>query len=721
MKYELITRRGQLADIARRIVDKPDAFLAFDTETHGPTTDWVKIKSKRYVWELTAHLTGFSFAFEDTAYYIPIAHRGANYPEDDFRKFLRWFFALPNRIWGHNLDYDFRIIRNFMGEYLIPKRYGDTMVLCWLLGKAFVKFQGGKPIEFYGLKDLTKNHFQHDMLHYEDLMVGMDVMVDGPSSESIATQQLEFLLEMRKHKPELFPGLPPGKREAQRLAKLEKTLIKTRTYREAQMNDLTGEYVCQYGCEDAYWTLQLAVRFWPGILDMRYQKTFDDVEMKRLMVLRRIHDNGMPVSLEVANDIREQCRAICEPLEREFFDRTGVNIRSGAQLAELFYRGIPRDDIEYTKSGVPATDQDNLSRLKNKTPGKKNLHELIDIKIKHATYFKVGSTYTDSLVKQLPFSPDGRIHPRLNMTRARTGRLSSSDPNAQNLPGASEGMPNVRDIVCAPKGYVIANKDYGQIEIVVLAHLSKDAALTDIVLSGKSMHDVTAEALGITRKEAKTVNFLKNYGGGSKKLAIGLNVPLEKDGDYARAPQYIQNYCDKYDELYSGVTQFRDDMSAFAYKHGYIETVFGRRRMMPEVRSLTDEVKALSKKIYRGIEERKSGRWCEQDERILGDMIARKKKITLELYHAQRVCSNTPIQGTAAGIVDRAMIAVDAYLEGTGGQMIMQVHDELVFLLPEEKAEKMLDDIGKIMEDACRLSLPVKTDGKIGSRWGDCK
>lgn len=1076
MNYKLITSKTELREIFKYIKSRPDMFVAFDTETYGPLTEWVKQKSARFVWDMTAKLAGFSFAFEDKSFYVPVAHTDTNYDNEDLKRFLRAFFALPNRVWGHNLDYDFRSVRNFVGEYLIPEKFGDTMVLTWIVGAPFVRHKKEGPIEFYGLKDLVSHHFGHKMQTYDEAIGDTRVLDSGPSDEEVEHAARGALAAFRASRQLslISDDAPPTKREQQKMERARKEARRLRKFREPQMNDLPATQVCKYACEDAYWTLQLATRFWGRLRDMGYAEQWDTLEMPRVVTLRRMHDNGFPVSKNGAKIIKEQCAAVYEPLAEEFRTLSGAIIDSPQQVAEALFnrlKVVPTEDARRTKTGALAVDYDAMQWVKNHPEATALGKKLAEIKIRHALYKKIGSTYTDSLTAQLPYSPDGLVHPRFKIVGTRTGRLSCSDPNAQNFPRPSPDLPDVRALVEAPPGHVLFAVDLSQIEIVIMAHFSKDAKLTEVILEGKSMHDITAAGLDIGRSEAKclhphsllhtpdglvrmddvhlgnkladntvshvfspstkeavlvvsryggavcsldhkwptqrgdvatrdltaedvlehkfhaypgapqslvhgpyvvnitkdlayvlgafagdgcvssssvricggygtpeyglwlaalesrirgagfetttkldrndsifyasisfghyksaepfftqlgvvqrvdgkkqpqrvllipdfilnaerstrlsylaglldtdgcvtkynsasittkdpifalhigtlvqslghlsnvevtfnkkyqknyyrvhlrktinselrgymsyekkiarltdskqeptvhpntvrkivplgeiaglldievdsadhsffvhgvrtknSVNFLKNYGGGAKKLAQTLGVPLveveKKDGTRIKvAPDYVKGYSEKYDELYCGVTKFRETMSDFAARNGYVETILGRRRYLPNHGKLRTELSELNNRIERGLSMRRFGNWGPEKEKKLSDLLSRKRKVSIEYFHEQRVASNTPIQGSAADIMNAAMVKIDEYLrsEGDATKMILQVHDELVFIAPEERAEKDLDKIRDIMETVVQLSLPIKACGKIGKRWSDCK
>lgn len=731
-----------------------------------------------------------SFSFKENAYYLPAAHTDISLDHDLLRRFFRAFFRLPNRLWAHNIDYDSRVIRNFMGEYLWPEKFGDSMVLVWLLNAGVLVSRNGKDVYLHGLKDLINYHFLHQMVKYEDLVAGHDVMVSGPTDEEVLTivnNRKRMMIAERKQ-PSLFPddmALRP--REERSLAKFERELKKERIYREAQMNDLSAEYVLDYACEDAFWSNQLAIRFWPELQRMRYVEMWDALEMPVLKIIREMHDVGQIIDVSRVREIKKHCYSIMEPIEVTFKRETGASIKSNLQCAISFYGGytpivfeqeelwhqplcphdadpdeicncieaedyqlpqkillgsklvakpldlkyaggvFPLTDAPLTKGGEPAINYDALQWGKHICKDNAHALSLIDMKLRYAEVAKLATTYTDSVVAQLPFSPDGRVHPRYNQVGTNTGRFSSSNPfNAQNFPTKSETLLNIREAFLPPEGYVFGSMDLSQIEIVLMAHFSGDERLREIILEGKSMHDVTAEALGLERKVAKMLNFLKNYRGGPKKFAQSLNVPLELNEKGQKvAPQWVRDYCDGYDRLYSGVTEFSKTMSDSAARYGYVETILGRRRAIPELRPIREQLSVLNDRIRKGytLRKYKPHEYNEAAERTLNDLLKKRRDLTIKLYHLERIAANTPIQGSAADLIKLAMVAIHSSWKerNVDNHIVMQIHDELVFYLREETAQKELDIIRDIMINVIKISLPINASGGLGKTWGECK
>lgn len=334
-----------------------------------------------------------------------------------------------------------------------------------------------------------------------------------------------------------------------------------------------------------------------------------------------------------------------------------------------------------TPKGALSVSRAMLDYLEKTAPEGHLARRLVQIKREHSKGYKLLTTYSSSLLKQLPYRADGRIRCDVHHTGTDTGRFSCSDPNLQAQPRDEEGWPSIRKMFVAGSDRLVLDADYAQLEVIILAHYSRDPALLDVVLNGKSMHDITAAALGIPRHTAKVVNFLKSYGGGAKKLATALGIPLVNRYGKLAAPRHVQEYCDKWDRTYEGVTEYRSEMAKFARTHGYVQTLLGRRRYLPEIHS--------------------------------SDKIAR--------FHAERVASNTPIQGTAADIVKTATVNLHKHWRGTDKKILLQVHDELVSEVPETGVEEAAREKKEIMESAVKLTLPLKAEVKWAKSWAEAK
>jgi DNA polymerase I-like protein with 3'-5' exonuclease and polymerase domains len=733
LDHGLITSPDALRKVYLEL-EKHSGFVSFDCETYGQLTEWIRPKSAQYVWDYTAKLAGFSFAFNDRSYYIPIGHKGVNFPADTFKNFLRAFFALPNRLWAHNLDYDVRVIRNFVGEYLWPRAYGDTLHLTWLTGNGVRVFKNGGERELYGLKALTKHHFNHEMPTYKETVGDVKVFVEGISDEDIAQELSAYSEQLISERKQLTIDNRPKtltKREQQRRDKFERQLIKSRTYREPQMCDLNAERVTEYACSDAIWTLQLAIRFWPQLESMGYVRQWDDIEMPILKIIRGMHDNGLLIDTDAIAKIKDTCAPVVDDLANKFFELTGASITSNMQCVNAFYHDLklwPIEGAPRTPAGELSVAYEALMWAKHVTKDNALSQRLIAIKLEHSELSKLQTTYTDALIKQLPYVADGRIRPTFKSYGIATGRFCSSNPNAQNLPRPSKDLPDIRAAVRAAPGKLLAAIDLNQIEVVLAAYLTGDPTLSEVVMGGKSMHDLTAEHLGVERSLAKTINFGLQYGCGPKKLAMQLNIPLEKRPDKngvirEYAPRITQDYYDKYHELYSGVSAFRERMSDFAYQNGYVETLLGRRRKLPELRKLKDLREALDKRLYKARRLMKMRELNKEERHLMQELEIQRNKAMLRLYHEERKAGNTPVQGSAADVIKLWMVAIarDWEARGYDGLFLAQVHDELVVELSQETAEAELERMASHLVGLVKIDYEIKATGKTGQNWSACK
>lgn len=685
----LVMGLEELKGLYRTLIDLEH--VAIDTEAHGPLTGW-KPKNKQIVDPLTGRLTGISFTIKGgSSWYVSVAHKDVvSAPVERIQGFVRALFRSDVTWVAHNWKYDLQILRNFVGDQtLTPKRSLDSMVMTHYLGLG-IKVQKGKT-EYvsHGLKELAERYLGRKSPTYEDTVAPYRVLESGPTDEYLAGLELDMLCEAQKQ----HPKNRLTKAASQAVLKHIKGLRSQQVWREAQMDEVPAWHACKYACMDTVNTLGLA-RKMSLDYDLTTPKEWEEVDRLMPEVLADMYATGIMVDQEEVQRIKREVQPGVERLAARWKELTGVSITSAQQCGRALYEDLRMWPVQIgnqyaprTPTGTWAMNSQALEWAKRHCSKDSMGYMLAEMKEKHSELQKIYTTYTDNLLEQLPYRSDGRLRCQFNAVGTETGRFSCTDPNLQNQPKPSEGLPDIRRVFCAPPGRVLIAADFSQIEIVLIAHFSKDAALADVLLSGKSMHDVTAEALGIDRQTAKVVNFLKNYGGGAKKLAMALGVPLEprfwKGQTMEFAPKYIQDYCNKYDELYEGVTQYRKDMAAFARKHGYVSTLAGRRRYIPEISS----------------------------------------PHKLKQYHAERVASNTPIQGSAADICKKAM--VDLYRRWKqyrpSAKLLLQVHDEIVAEVPAENAEVCAEEMRDTMENAVQLTFPLKVSVKYGKNWSECK
>jgi DNA polymerase-1 len=361
-------------------------------------------------------------------------------------------------------------------------------------------------------------------------------------------------------------------------------------------------------------------------------------------------------------------------LEQQAHEVAGgpFNLGSPKQLQEILFDKLGLPVKAKTPKGQPSTAENVLQELADEG------YELPQLILEYRSISKLKSTYTDKLPELI--QPTGRIHTSYHQAVAATGRLSSSDPNLQNIPVRSEEGRRIRKAFIAPKGYQIISADYSQIELRIMAHLSNDQGLLKAFNEGADVHKATAaEVFGVAldevssdqRRSAKAINFGLIYGmsafGLARQLGIGRTA--------------AQDYVNLYFERYPGVKAYMDDTRQLAKQQGYVETVFGRRLYLPEINASN----------------------------------AQRRQ------YAERTAINAPMQGTAADIIKRAMLAVDAYLQQgkVEARMIMQVHDELVFEVAEEAAEAFSQKIIQLMRHAAELKVPLLVEAGIADNWNE--
>lgn len=445
--------------------------------------------------------------------------------------------------------------------------------------------------------------------------------------------------------------------------------------KQLTFNQVTLDQAGPYAAEDADITLQIheklseELKAQPALL-----KIYRDIELPLLPVLRGIERNGVKVDVPMLNKQSKQLAKRMQEVEKDVFDMAGetFNLASPKQLGHVMFDKLEIPVIKKTKTGQYSTAEDVLQEL---APD----YEMPKLILEHRSISKLKSTYTDKLPLQVN-DKTGRVHTSYNQTVAATGRLSSTDPNLQNIPIRSEEGRRIRQAFIADKGNCLVAADYSQIELRIMAHLSQDESLLNAFKQGVDVHRATAaEVFGVAlddveneqRRAAKAINFGLIYGMSAFGLAKQLGI-----GRYE-----AQDYVDLYFERYPGVKKYMDETRALAHEQGYVETVFGRRLYLPEIN-------------------------------------ARNKQ---RQQYAERTAINAPMQGTAADIIKRAMINVDAALikSKLDAQVVMQVHDELVV----EVAKKQLDDLSELlttnMESAADLSVALVVDVGHGSNWDE--
>lgn len=445
--------------------------------------------------------------------------------------------------------------------------------------------------------------------------------------------------------------------------------------KQLTFNQVDVNTAAEYAAEDADITLQLHQVLWPKLsAEQRLTAVFRDIEMPLIPVLSRMERFGALVNADM---LRAQSRFIEERLivlksEAWVSAGTEFNLDSPKQLQEILFERLGIPVLRKTPGGQPSTAEPVLEELAEE-------FELPRIIMAYRGLAKLKSTYTDKLPQQVS-ARTGRIHTSYHQAVASTGRLSSSDPNLQNIPIRTQEGRRIRQAFVAPKGYRILAADYSQIELRIMAHLSGDASLRNAFANGLDIHRATAgEVFGTSpedvnddqRRSAKAINFGLIYGMSAFGLARQLGVSRTLAADY----------IERYFTRYPGVRTYMDDTRRLAAEQGYVETVFGRRLYLPEITS--------------------------------GNVPRRQA--------AERTAINAPMQGTAADIIKRAMIRVDEQLRTTKvpATMIMQVHDELVFEVEQGAVGEVKEMVRGLMQSAADLSVPLIVNCGEGDNWDE--
>ena len=428
----------------------------------------------------------------------------------------------------------------------------------------------------------------------------------------------------------------------------------------------------EYSCEDSDQTLDVHRVLWPRLQADDRLRFIYELEIASSEALFRIERNGVLIDAPTLAAQSHELGQRIVALEQEAYDIAGqpFNLGSPKQLGEIFFDKLGLPVIKKTATGARSTDEEVLEKLAEDYPLPAKILE-------HRSLSKLKGTYTDKLA-QMALPRTGRVHTHYAQAVAVTGRLSSNDPNLQNIPIRTAEGRRVREAFVAPPGHVIASADYSQIELRIMAHISGDEALLRAFHEGLDVHRATAaEVFGVAvdqvsseqRRYAKVINFGLIYGMSAFGLAKALGI------DNTAAKNYIQRYF----ERFAGVRQYMDDTRAQAKAQGYVETVFGRRLYLPEINSPNGP--------------RRSG--------------------------AERAAINAPMQGTAADLIKLSMVAVQKVLDdqGRGTKMIMQVHDELVFEVPEAEVDWLRTEVPRLMAGVAALKVPLLAEVGVGPNW----
>lgn len=445
--------------------------------------------------------------------------------------------------------------------------------------------------------------------------------------------------------------------------------------KQLAFNQLKIEDAGHYAAEDADITLRLHEFFWPQLENVSSLKSvFETIEIPLVPVLSHIERNGALVDANLLGKHSIELGERLTQLERKAYEIAGqeFNLSSPKQLGVILFDQQKLPIIKKTPTGTPSTAEEVLQELALDYPLPKVLME-------YRGLAKLKSTYTDKLPLEIN-KRTGRIHTSYHQAVAATGRLSSQDPNLQNIPIKTEEGRRIRQAFIAPKGYKLVAADYSQIELRIMAHLSDDAGLLTAFEKGLDVHRATAaEVFGVNldsvtsemRRSAKAINFGLIYGmsafGLAKQLHIGRNE--------------AQQYIDRYFERYPGVQRYMNNIRALAHEQGFVETIFGRRLYLPDIN-------AKNKNLQMG---------------------------------AERTAINAPMQGTAADIIKLAMISVSQWLNESkvDAKLIMQVHDELVLEVAETQIEEVTAGVIARMSAAAQLKVPLLVEAGVGNNWDE--
>lgn len=444
-----------------------------------------------------------------------------------------------------------------------------------------------------------------------------------------------------------------------------------------------GGLCAEYGCPDyeelgnyadAAAVMQLCVRLDKEVDKLGMGKLYREVELPLTEVLANMEYYGVKPDTDGIRAFGDMLCAEIEGLEEQIYFQAGgksFNISSPKQLGAVLFEDLGLPAGKKTKTGY-STNAEVLEELRDK-------HPIIDLILTYRQYTKLQSTYVEGLLRAV--SADGRIHSVFKQTETRTGRISSTEPNLQNIPVRTELGRNMRKFFVSDSGKVFIDADYSQIELRILAHLSGDRNMQEAFTGGKDIHTSTAaQVFGMPedmvtaemRRAAKAVNFGIVYGISAFSLAKDIDVSV------AKADKYIKNYLN----TFSGVRQFMDDAVKDAAEKGYSETMFGRRRYIPELAAKNKNIQAFGK----------------------------------------RAAMNAPVQGAAADIIKIAMVKVFNRLrdEGLDAKLILQIHDELIIEVSEKDAARAAEVLGEEMRGAVKLDIPLVADVQTGKSWFEC-
>ena len=577
---------------------------------------------------MDAQLVGMSFCIEaGTAVYLPLAHDYVGAPQQlPFEETLTKLKPLLQNQTilkvGQNLKYDRSILLNHGIE--LKGIAHDTMLESYVLDSVSTR---------HDMNALCEKHLNHTCVKFEDIA--------GKGKKQLTFNQVEL-----------------------------------------NANEETGfQGASYYASEDADMTMRLHNFLWPQLRPRhRMAQLYREIELPLLKVLSDVERNGVLVDAEMLSQQSIELNQRMLELETKIYDTAGeeFNLGSPKQIQEVFFNEekLNLPIITKTKKGQPSTGVEVLEKLAEE-------HDVPRWLLEHRSLSKLKSTYTDKLPQEIN-EKSGRVHTSYHQAITATGRLSSTTPNLQNIPIRTSEGRRIRQAFIPPQGFKILAADYSQIELRIMAHLSKDAGLVTAFSEGKDIHRATAaEIFEVSldqvetnqRRAAKAVNFGLIYGMSAFGLAKQLNVSRTEAAEYVK----------KYFMRYPGVKHYMEDTREKAKEDGFVETLFGRRLYLPNINARNGMLR----------------------------------------QHAERTAINAPMQGTAADIIKLSMIAVSDWLreahlnQSTQTKMIMQVHDELVFEVAEDELQGVEKNIIDKMVNAANLAVPLVVDTGIGDNWDE--
>ncbi len=515
------------------------------------------------------------------------------------------------------------------------------------------------------LEDASKKKVGQHLKYDEQVLANYGIELNGVEHD---TMLQSYVLE--SHRPHDMDNLAL-RHLGEKTIKYEEVAGKGAS--QIGFDEVALDQAAPYAAEDADITLRLHQALYPQLANApRLLEVYRDIEMPTSRVLRKMERNGVLIDGELLRVQSGQIATRLIQLEAEAYMLAGgeFNLGSPKQIGQIFFEKLQLPVVKKTPSGAPSTDEEVLQKLAEDYP-------LPKILLEHRGLSKLKSTYTDKLPRMVN-AKTGRVHTNYGQAVAVTGRLSSNDPNLQNIPVRTVEGRRIREAFIAPPGSKIVSADYSQIELRIMAHISGDPSLMRSFAEGEDVHRATAsEIFGVTpievsndqRRIAKVINFGLIYG--MSAFGLASNIGITRDA--------AKLYIDRYFQRYPGVANYMEETRSKAKRDGFVETVFGRRLWLPEING--------------GSGPRRQG--------------------------AERAAINAPMQGTAADLIKLSMIAVQDWLEASKieTKMIMQVHDELVLEVPEAELPEVRKRLPELMCGVATLKVPLVAEVGVGNNW----